>query len=81
MAIFNEEATLIALNEKKTREKYARRSFKKKYNFEPDKPGSSKGTITDKAGKKYRIDMNAKETHANTGSEDSSIELDKNFLN
>ena len=33
MSIFNKEATLIALNEKKTSEEYARRSFKKEYNF------------------------------------------------
>ena len=46
MSIFNKEATLIALNEMKTREEYARRSFKKKYNFKPDKPGSDVGTIT-----------------------------------
>ena len=40
MPIFNEEATLSATNEMTTREEYARRRFKKKYNFEPDKPGS-----------------------------------------
>lgn len=58
MAIFNELATdLMILNEKKTREEYARRRFKEKYNFEPDEPGSNTGTITDKAGKKYKVDM------------------------
>ena len=57
MPIFNEEYTLIALNEMKTREEYARRSFKKKYNFKPDKPGSNVGTVTDQSGKKYRVDM------------------------
>ena len=51
MAIFNELATdLMVLNEKKTQEEYARRRFKEKYNFEPDKPGSNTGTITTAIG-------------------------------
>lgn len=33
MSIFNESVTLTILNEKKTREEYARRSFAKKYNL------------------------------------------------
>lgn len=58
MAIFNEMTTdLMVLNEKKTREEYARRSFKKKYNYEPSKEDPNIGTITDKAGKKYKVDM------------------------
>ena len=50
MPIFNEEYTLITLSEMKTREEYARRSSKKKYNFKPDKPGSNSGTITVDSG-------------------------------
>ena len=81
MAIFNEVSTdIMILNEKKTREEYRKESFKKKYNFEPDEPGSSKGTITDKQGKKYHIDMNAKETNAKVGSENSEIKIGKNFF-
>ena len=84
MAIFNEDVTLLAINEMKTREEYARRSFKKKYNFEPDKPGSSKGTITDKAGKKYHVDINSDNTNAELdgpGSKSSHINLNKKFFN
>lgn len=58
MAIFNEMTTdfgLVVLNEKKTREEYARRSFKKKYNYEPSKEDPNIGTITDKKGKQYKI--------------------------
>lgn len=90
MPIFNKEATLIALNEKKTREEYARRRFKKKYNFEPDKPGSSKGTITD-GGKKYKVDIGKsnyiykdsdhkikRDTISDLSSKDSTIYLGSN---
>lgn len=95
MAIFNELATdLMILNEKKTREEYARRRFKEKYNFEPDKPGSNTGTITDKAGKKYKVDTKPGKTYAGMGkidtptnaeiygddAKDSKINLDKNFF-
>lgn len=96
MAIFNELATdLMILNEKKTREEYARRRFKEKYNFEPDKPGSNTGTTTDKAGKKYKVDMKPGKMDAGMGVEidtptsaeiygdnakDSKINLDKNFF-
>lgn len=92
MAIFNEETTLIALNEKKTREEYARRSFKKKYNFEPDEPGSAKGTIRDKDGKKYKVNTDPGNVgygirvHVPTSAEimgdakDSNINLDKNYF-
>ena len=94
MAIFNELATdLMILNEKKTREEYARRRFKEKYNFEPDKPGSNTGTITDKAGKKYKVDMKPGKMFAGMGEDihtsaeidgynakDSKINLDKNFF-
>ena len=55
MPIFNEEYTLITLSEMKTREEYARRSFKKKYNFKPDKPGSNSGTIKDKKLKGSKV--------------------------
>lgn len=92
MAIFNEEATLIALNEKKTREEYARRSFKKKYNFEPDKPGGNTGTITDKEGRKYKVDMEKsgtmdvgeyqvrRQTFADLSDKEGKVNLDKNFF-
>jgi hypothetical protein len=46
----------VVLQEKKTREQYAREKFKKKYNFKPDKPGSDTGTIT-KDGKTYKVDI------------------------
>lgn len=95
MAIFNELATdLMVLNEKKTQEEYARRRFKEKYNFEPDKPGSNTGTITDKSGKKYKVDMKPGKMDAGMGkidtptsaeiygdnAKDSKINLDKNFF-
>lgn len=95
MAIFNELATdLMILNEKKTREEYARRRFKEKYNFEPDKPGSNTGTITDKAGKKYKVDMKPGKMDVGLGeidiptsaeiygdnAKDSKINIDKNFF-
>lgn len=95
MAIFNELATdLMILNEKKTQEEYARRRFKEKYNFEPDKPGSNTGTITDKAGKKYKVDMKPGKMDAGMGkidiptsaeiygdnAKDSKINIDKNFF-
>lgn len=80
MAIFNESYTdLMILNEKKTREEYAKRSIMKKYNFEPDKPGSSTGTITDKQGKKYRVNMNADQTRAHTQRYDSHIDIGKDL--
>lgn len=64
MAIFNESFTdnLLALNEKKTREEYRKRSAEKYFNFKPDKPGSSNGTITDKKGKQYRVTTDETET-------------------
>lgn len=65
MAYFNKETTLNILNEKKSTEEYHRRSFKKKYNFEPDKPGSDTGKIT-VDGKKYDVDMKAKNTSSDT---------------
>ena len=83
MSIFNKEATLIALNEKKTSEEYARRSFKKEYNFKPGKSGSDSGTITDEQGKKYHVDTKPDEgvdTGADTWSKDSHIDLDKKFF-
>lgn len=42
------EADLLL--EMKSKEENRKESFKKKYNFEPDKPGSNTGTITDKNG-------------------------------
>ena len=94
MPIFNESTTLTILNEKKTREEYARRSFAKKYNFEPDTPGSSKGTITSD-GKKYKVDTRPGKMNVGFGvaidtptsaiimgdeAKDSKINLDKNFF-
>lgn len=82
MAIFNESYTeLMVLNEKKTREEYAKRAIKKKYNFEPDKPGSSTGIITDKQGKKYRVDFDSDKTSAVTNSKDSKIYIGKEVYN
>lgn len=90
MTIFNEETTLVALNEMKTREEYARRRFKKKYNFEPDKPGSNTGTITN-GGKKYKVDIGKsdyiykdsdqkleRDTMSDLSSKDSTIYLGSN---
>lgn len=87
MAIFNENYIM----EMKSKEEYARRSFKKKYDFKPDKPGSNTGTIT-VDGKKHRVDMEKKST-ANVGGEkiqrqtskvlfgnDRKILLDKNYF-
>ena len=76
MAIFNELSTdLMILNEKKTREEYARRSFKKKYNYEPSKEDPNIGTITDKSGKKYKVDMRKSST-MNVNSLDGSEEME-----
>lgn len=52
MAIFNENYIM----EMKSKEEYARRSFKKKYDFKPDKSGSNTGTIT-VDDNKYNIDI------------------------
>ena len=89
MAIFNEAFidNLMILNEKKTREEYRRRAAEKHFKFEPDKPGSKDGTITDKKGKKYRIehdkymeisDKNGKKTKAKKETE--SYVTDKNSM-
>lgn len=77
MAIFNESSIdiLLAFNEKKTHETYARESFKRKYNFVPDGP-SGVGTITVQ-GKKHDINMNSK----SLGCEDGVINLNKRFFN
>ena len=76
MAIFNELSTdLMILNEKKTREEYARRSFKKKYNYEPSKEDPNIGTITDKSGKKYKVDMRKSSTMT-ANSVDGSNEIE-----
>lgn len=97
MAIFNELATdLMILNEKRSREDYHRESFKKKYKFEPSKEDKDIGTITDKQGKKYKVDMRKsktvdmdlgsfsipvpRSTSAIANSKDSEIILDKNFF-
>ena len=81
MAIFNECTTDFLLLEKATREEYRKRSFKKKYNYEPSKEDPDVGTITDKQGKKYRVDMKNKNVKmaALTGKENSDIEIGKSF--
>lgn len=99
MAVFTLEYTnylLSILNEKKTREEYARRAIKKKYNFVPDKPSENNhiGTITTDDGKKYRLDMDKDSrmklasgkvaqriTSSNTNDKDSTIYLDKRLFN
>ena len=82
MAIFSMEDSslneykLLVLQEKKTREQYARDKFKKKYNFKPDKPGSDIGTIT-VDGKTYNVDMkkskNMKVYNSTTGEYDTEV--------
>ena len=47
---------LNVITEKKTREEYKMRAFKKRHNFIPDKPGSKTGTITVN-GQKVKIDL------------------------
>lgn len=81
MAIFNEAfiGDIIVLNEKKTHEEYAKEKFKKKYNFVPDKPGSSKGTI-EVDGKKYNIDINSDTIESKTGDKNGSIGVDNRFF-
>ena len=44
------------ITEKKTREEYRIASFKKKYDFKPDKPGAKTGTILVN-GKRQRVDF------------------------
>lgn len=80
MAIFNEMNTdfgLVILNEKKTREEYARRSFKKKYNYEASKDDPDIGTITDKSGKKYKVDMRKSSTMNVHGLDGGELEADR----
>ena len=87
MAIFNENYIM----EMKSKEEYARRSFKKKYNFKEDKPGSNTGTIT-VDGKTHKVDMKKSSTakigdqevprqtaNVMTGN-DRKILLDKNYF-
>lgn len=79
MAIFDRYTTdiFIAINEK-THEEYGKEKFKKKYNFKPDETNSSKGTII-VDGKKYNIDIDAKDT--DSGNKDfDGISLDKRFF-
>ena len=52
MAIFNYNYII----EMKNKEEYRKNSFKKKYNYKPDKPGSDTGTITVDS-KKYNVDI------------------------
>ena len=81
MAIFNEAfiEDILVLNEKKTHEEYAKEKFKKKYNFVPDNPDSSKGTIKVN-GKKYDIDINSDTIESKTGDENGTIGIDKRFF-
>ena len=81
MAIFNECTTDFLLLEKATREEYRKRSFKKKYNYEPSKEDPDVGTITDKQGKKYRVDMRNKKkdmAEVNFKDKDGNWITDKN---
>lgn len=79
MAIFNKVYIDYILNESyKERKKRIIRSTAKQFNFKPDKPGSSIGTI-DVEGKKYKVNINAKETEAKTGSDDSMINIGKDI--
>ena len=64
---------------KKTHEEYAKEKFKKKYNFVPDKPGSSKGTI-EVDGKKYNIDINSDTIESKTGDKNGNIGVDNRFF-
>lgn len=56
LTVFNESGDII-YTEKMTAEQYHKRNFKKKYNFVPDKDGSTKGTIT-VDGRRYKVDLN-----------------------
>lgn len=91
MAIFTEQATLDiieAINERRSMEDRTKMYLKNKWKFEPDKPGSYEGTITDRQGKKYHINTRPKKgtkTGANTGgntenSKNSNINLGKEFF-
>lgn len=87
MAIYNYNYIM----EMKSKEEYARRSFKKKYDFKPDKPGSNTGTIT-VDGKTHKVDMDKKSTVDVSGmrmprqtanamyGDDRKIMLDKNYF-
>ena len=74
LTVFNESGDII-YTEKMTAEQYHKRNFKKKYNFVPDKDGSTRGTIT-VDGKKVRVDLNDKKCtshHCNSMVPDSDI--------
>ena len=76
MAIFTEQATIDiieAINEKRSIVKKAKDNFKKKYEFDPVKPGSNKGTlIVD--GERQIVRFEPKEeTAARTGNMQSEI--------
>lgn len=53
------------LEEMKTKEEYGRESFKKKYNYKPSKENKDIGTIKDKDGKEYKVDI--RKSNKNTG--------------
>lgn len=75
MAIFNENYIM----EMKSKEEYARISFKKKYDFKPDKPGSNTGTIT-VDGKKYNIDIRNRKYKVNKNQMKNIIKDAQNSL-
>lgn len=87
----SEKDELLYIIEKKTQEHYSRESFKKKYHFVPDKPGSDKGTITIN-GEKRHVDIGktkyaefadtfvTRQTMADIGGENGDILIDKNFF-
>ena len=91
MAIFNLKYINSLLLEMKNKEEYSRKSFKKKYNFKPDKDNKNIGKIK-VDGKEYRIDMDKtkdikdddgehkRRTGALKNDDNNTIYLDKKFF-
>ena len=81
LTVFNESGDII-YTEKMTAEQYHKRNFKKKYNFVPDKDGSTRGTIT-VDGKKVRVDLNDKKptyVHPKSMDDEHYINLGKDMF-
>lgn len=77
MAIFNKAyIDKILIESSKERKNKVIRSTAKSFNFKPDKPGSSIGTI-ESEGKKYRANIKGDITEAKSGSADSIINIGK----
>ena len=71
------------LEEMKTKEEYGRESFKKKYNYKSSKENKDIGTITDKNGKEYKVDIRKNKNHtteSDLSDKDSKISLDNKFF-